>query len=186
MQCSAEWNAHWAPDPLHGISQGWAGIRESVMAGWRGPVPPAVAPQQHGPPTEASASTAHSLDVQLRRMLADAVASIEGAAPKADAARQLNAERKQLLARWFSVVAAVKSVGQKICRHDKLGRTLAVCAVWLLNSGLGPTPGRIPSPSQASVFPQGSAAADGRGILQSHAEMSHSLQGVQQRENNTL
>ena len=52
-----------------------------------------------------SASTAHSLDLQLRRMLADAVASMDGAARKADAARQLNAERKQLLARCCSAVA---------------------------------------------------------------------------------
>ena len=71
------------------------------MASWGPPLPPAVAPQQQGPPTEASASAAHSLDLQLRRMLAEAVAALSSAAEKAVAARQLNAERKQLLARWF-------------------------------------------------------------------------------------
>ncbi|CAL5220777.1 g2843 [Coccomyxa viridis] len=80
-------------------SQGWAGVWEKIMEAWKGPLPPAVAPQQQGPPTEASASTAHGLDLQLRRMLADTIASIDGAGSKADAARQLNAERKQLLAR---------------------------------------------------------------------------------------
>ncbi len=75
------------------------------MEAWKGPLPPAVAPQQQGPPTEASASTAHGLDLQLRRMLADTIASIDGAGSKADAARQLNAERKQLLARCSSQVS---------------------------------------------------------------------------------
>ena len=89
-----------APEPLYGHSQGWASIWDTLLANWRGPLPPAMPPQQQGPPTEASASTAHSLDLQLRRMLADAVACVGGATQKARAARQLNAERKQLLARW--------------------------------------------------------------------------------------
>ena len=119
-----------APEPLHGHTQGWVKIWDTIMANWRGPLPAAMPPQQQGPPTEASASTAHSLDLQLRRMLADAVACIGGAAQKADAARQLNAERKQLLARWCFGCS---------CKERLLYGPLSVasCAdVWLYGAGL--------------------------------------------------
>jgi len=42
---------------------------------------------------------AHALDVQLRRMLTEAISNIGSAKGKAEAAQQLNASRKQLLAR---------------------------------------------------------------------------------------
>lgn len=80
-------------------SQEWVGIWQGVLARWGPPLPDAQAPQQQGPPTEASASSAHTLDLQLRRMLADAIAELDTADAKSAAARELNAVRKQLLAR---------------------------------------------------------------------------------------
>lgn len=79
--------------------QNWGRIWDMILYRWRGPLPPALPPQQQRPPTEASASMAHALDVQLRRMLTEAISNIGSAKGKAEAAQQLNASRKQLLAR---------------------------------------------------------------------------------------
>ena len=79
--------------------QEWIGIWQGLLARWGPPLPDARAPQQQGAPTEASASSAHTLDLQLRRMLADAIAELDTVDAKSAAARELNAVRKQLLAR---------------------------------------------------------------------------------------
>ena len=77
--------------------QEWAGIWRMIVDRWRAPLEAAAEARQHGAETEASASDGHALDLQLRRMLADALANIDKKDDKARAAHILNARRKQLL-----------------------------------------------------------------------------------------
>ena len=79
--------------------QDWAGIWRMILARWGAPLEAAAEAHQHGVETEASASEGHALDLQLRRMLADALADIDNKGGKARAAQILNARRKQLLQR---------------------------------------------------------------------------------------
>ena len=64
---------------------------------WRAPLEAAAEAHQHAAETEASASESHALDIQLRRMLADALTNIDKKDDKSRAAQILNARRKQLL-----------------------------------------------------------------------------------------
>ena len=88
---------HWTPHVS--LQEDWAGIWNAILVEWVGPLPPALVPECHGRPTEASASTAHSMDLSLRQMLAGTVAKIKGREAKAQAAQELNVKRKHLLTR---------------------------------------------------------------------------------------
>ena len=77
--------------------QDWNSIWREILDRWRAPLEAAAEAHQHALQTEASTSEAHALDLQLRRMLADAIANIDRKDHKARAANLLNARRKKLL-----------------------------------------------------------------------------------------
>ena len=104
-----------------------------IVDRWGAPLEAAAEAHQHGVATDASASEGHALDLQLRRMLADALASIGKKDDKARAAQILNARRKQLLQGQGTDLDPLPSeptaydLSRAACRHCSRSAAL-ICA----------------------------------------------------------
>ena len=125
---------HMKPSSQTGLRlQEWAGIWRIIFDRWGAPLEAAAEVHQHGAETEASASDGHALDLQLRRMLADALANIDKKDDKARAAQILNARRKHLLHGQGTDLDPLPSeptaydLGRAACRHCSRSAAL-ICA----------------------------------------------------------
>ncbi|BDA47278.1 probable L-seryl-tRNA(Sec) kinase [Coccomyxa sp. Obi] len=87
------------PSPNDHCDQAWAGIWEAILGAWGPPLPEAGPSKQRGPPTTASATAGHDVDLRSRRMVAAAIGKIGSREGRAAAAGRLNAARRDLLAR---------------------------------------------------------------------------------------
>ncbi|CAL8472275.1 g11817 [Coccomyxa elongata] len=86
-----------SPDDPH--DQAWAGIWEAILGAWGPPLPKAGPPKQTGPPSTASATAGHDVDLRSRRMVAAAIGKLGSREGRAAVAGRLNAARRDLLAR---------------------------------------------------------------------------------------